>query len=58
MRAPGEAPGMMALEIAMDEMAEKLRLDPVEFRALNDTQVDPDRGEASDGAIGKWLLRV
>ena len=42
MRAPGEAPGMMALEIAVDEMAEKLRLDPVEFRILNDTQVDPE----------------
>ncbi|MFY0730776.1 aldehyde oxidoreductase molybdenum-binding subunit PaoC [Pseudomonas sp. NFX15] len=41
MRAPGEAPGMMALEIAMDEMAHKLNLDPVEFRILNDTQVDP-----------------
>jgi xanthine dehydrogenase YagR molybdenum-binding subunit len=41
MRAPGDAPGMMALEIAMDEMAEKLGLDPVEFRVLNDTQVDP-----------------
>jgi xanthine dehydrogenase YagR molybdenum-binding subunit len=42
MRAPGEAPGMMALEIAMDEMAEKLGLDPVTFRVLNDTQVDPE----------------
>jgi xanthine dehydrogenase YagR molybdenum-binding subunit len=42
MRAPGEAPGMMALEIAMDEVAEKLGLDPVEFRILNDTQVVPD----------------
>ena len=42
MRAPGEAPGMMALEIAMDEMAEKLGLDPVEFRIRNDTQVAPD----------------
>ncbi len=41
MRAPGEAPGLMALEIAMDEMAEKLGLDPIRFRALNDTQVDP-----------------
>lgn len=41
MRAPGEAPGMMALEIAMDEMAEALGLDPVEFRVRNDTQVDP-----------------
>lgn len=42
MRAPGEAPGLMALEIAMDEMAEKLGIDPVEFRILNDTQVDPE----------------
>ena len=42
MRAPGEAPGMMALEIAMDEMAERLGLDPVEFRIINDTQVDPE----------------
>ncbi len=42
MRAPGEAPGLMALEIAMDEMAEKLGMDPVEFRILNDTQVDPE----------------
>ena len=41
MRAPGEAPGMMALEIAMDEMAEQLGMDPVAFRVLNDTQVDP-----------------
>jgi xanthine dehydrogenase YagR molybdenum-binding subunit len=41
MRAPGETPGMMALEIAMDEMAEKLKLDPIEFRIINDTQVDP-----------------
>jgi xanthine dehydrogenase YagR molybdenum-binding subunit len=45
MRAPGEAPGMMALEIAVDEMAEKLGLDPIAFRALNDTQVDPEKPE-------------
>ena len=42
MRAPGEAPGLAALEIAMDEMAEKLSIDPVEFRILNDTQTVPD----------------
>jgi len=42
MRAPGEAPGMMALEIAIDEMAERLKLDPIEFRIRNDTQVDPE----------------
>ena len=42
MRAPGDAPGSMALEIAMDEMAEKAGLDPVEFRILNDTQINPE----------------
>jgi xanthine dehydrogenase YagR molybdenum-binding subunit len=45
MRAPGEAAGMLALEIAIDEMAEKLNLDPIEFRVLNDTQVDPEHPE-------------
>ncbi len=43
MRAPGEASGMMALEIAMDELAEKLGMDPVELRVRNDTQVDPEK---------------
>jgi xanthine dehydrogenase YagR molybdenum-binding subunit len=45
MRAPGETPGLMVLEIAMDEMAEQLKLDPVQFRILNDTQVDPVKTE-------------
>lgn len=45
MRAPGEATGMMALEIAIDEMAEKLAIDPIEFRIHNDTQVDPEKPE-------------
>jgi xanthine dehydrogenase YagR molybdenum-binding subunit len=45
MRAPGEAPGLMALEIAMDEMAEKLKIDPIEFRVINDTKVDPEKRE-------------
>jgi xanthine dehydrogenase YagR molybdenum-binding subunit len=45
MRAPGEAPGLMALEIAMDEMAEKLGMDPIQFRIVNDTQVDPEHPE-------------
>lgn len=42
MRAPGEAPGMMALEVAIDEIAERLHLDPIAFRNMNDTQVDPE----------------
>jgi xanthine dehydrogenase YagR molybdenum-binding subunit len=45
MRAPGEAPGLMALEIAVDEMAEKLGMDPIAFRFINDTQVDPENPE-------------
>lgn len=45
MRAPGEAPGLMALEIAIDEIAEKVGIDPIEFRILNDTQVDPANPE-------------
>ncbi|WP_419816558.1 molybdopterin cofactor-binding domain-containing protein [Glacieibacterium sp.] len=51
MRAPGEASGMMALEIAMDELAEKLGIDPVELRIINDTQTvpdDPGRGGGTD----------
>lgn len=43
MRAPGEAPGMMALEIAIDELAEKLGMDPVQLRIVNDTQEDPEK---------------
>ncbi len=45
MRAPGEAPGLMALEQAMDEMAEKLKMDPITFRIINDTTVDPAKRE-------------
>ncbi|WP_034914269.1 aldehyde oxidoreductase molybdenum-binding subunit PaoC [Erwinia sp. 9145] len=45
MRAPGEAAGLLALEIAVDEIAEKVGIDPVEFRILNDTQVDPNNPE-------------
>lgn len=44
MRAPGEAAGMLALEIAMDELAERLRMDPVQLRIVNDTQYDPEKG--------------
>ena len=43
MRAPGEASGLMALEIAMDEAAEKAGIDPVQFRIINDTQEDPEK---------------
>ncbi|WP_291426826.1 xanthine dehydrogenase family protein molybdopterin-binding subunit [Deinococcus sp.] len=45
MRAPGEFPGMFALEIAMDEMAEACGLDPIEFRLLNEPERDPENGK-------------
>lgn len=40
MRAPGEAAGSVALECAMDELAAKLGLDPIDFRLKNDTPID------------------
>ena len=43
MRAPGDAIGILALECAMDELAETLGLDPVELRLRNDTEIDPER---------------
>jgi xanthine dehydrogenase YagR molybdenum-binding subunit len=43
MRAPGEAPGMMALEAAIDEVAHSLGMDPIEFRVINDTKMDPEK---------------
>jgi xanthine dehydrogenase YagR molybdenum-binding subunit len=44
MRAPGEAPGMYALESAMDEMAIKCGLDPIEFRIRNEPDLDAETG--------------
>ncbi|WP_201536210.1 xanthine dehydrogenase family protein molybdopterin-binding subunit [Psychrobacter ciconiae] len=43
MRAPGEAVGQIALECAMDELAEKLNLDPIELRILNEPKKDPSK---------------
>ncbi|MCT9934203.1 xanthine dehydrogenase family protein molybdopterin-binding subunit [Planotetraspora sp. A-T 1434] len=44
MRAPGEAPGMYALESAMDELAIACRIDPIELRIRNEPDVDPESG--------------
>ncbi|WP_314220098.1 xanthine dehydrogenase family protein molybdopterin-binding subunit [Streptomyces zaehneri] len=45
MRAPGEAPGMYALESAVDELAESLGMDPVEVRVRNEPDAEPDSGK-------------
>jgi xanthine dehydrogenase YagR molybdenum-binding subunit len=44
MRAPGECPGMYALESAMDELAVACGLDPIELRIRNEPEIDPETG--------------
>ncbi len=44
MRGPGEAPGMFALECALDELAAELGTDPVELRLRNYAEVHPQTG--------------
>ncbi|MFC9186734.1 xanthine dehydrogenase family protein molybdopterin-binding subunit [Streptomyces cyaneofuscatus] len=44
MRAPGEAPGSFAIESALDELAERAGLDPVELRLRNEPEVGPVSG--------------
>jgi len=44
MRAPAEFPYVYALETALDELAVKLRIDPIELRRMNDTMSDPISG--------------
>ncbi|KQW99540.1 xanthine dehydrogenase family protein molybdopterin-binding subunit [Flavobacterium sp. Root420] len=45
MRGPGEATGSFALESAMDEMAHKLDMDPIEFRKLNYAEKDLEQNK-------------
>jgi len=43
-RAPGEAPGLLAVESAMDELAGALGMDPIELRIKNEPAVHPETG--------------
>jgi xanthine dehydrogenase YagR molybdenum-binding subunit len=45
MRSPPEVPYLFALESAMDELAVKLRMDPIELRRINDTMKEPIGGK-------------
>ena len=58
MRAPGEASGSFALESAMDEMAWKLKMDPVEFRIKNDTQTDLSNKKPFSSRLLVECLRI
>ncbi|MFJ2766621.1 xanthine dehydrogenase family protein molybdopterin-binding subunit [Streptomyces sp. NPDC087300] len=44
MRAPGEAPGSFALESAVDELAHKCGIDPIELRVRNEPEFGPVTG--------------
>ncbi len=43
-RAPGEATGTFALESAIDELAYRLKVDPLELRRRNEPAIDQDKG--------------
>ncbi|MCB1883945.1 MAG: xanthine dehydrogenase family protein molybdopterin-binding subunit [Geminicoccaceae bacterium] len=45
MRSPAEVPYMFALESAVDELAWKIGMDPIELRLKNDTKTDPITGK-------------
>lgn len=45
MRAPGESSGTAVLEIAMDELAEKLKMDPIQLRLSSYAETDPSNEE-------------
>ncbi|AWM35024.1 xanthine dehydrogenase family protein molybdopterin-binding subunit [Hymenobacter nivis] len=45
MRAPGEGPGSFAIECSMDDLAEKLGIDPLEIRLRNYAEKDPSTGQ-------------
>jgi xanthine dehydrogenase YagR molybdenum-binding subunit len=58
MRAPGEATGSFALESAMDEMAWKLKMDPIDFRIKNDTQTDLSEDRPFSSRLLTECLRI
>lgn len=45
MRAPGESVGTFALECALDELADKMAMDPVELRRRIEPETDPTTGK-------------
>ena len=45
MRAPGAVSGMFALESALDELSYELKIDPLELRLINYSEIDPEDGK-------------
>src|SRR6266403_1463206 len=44
MRGPGAVPGLYATESAMNELADRLKMDPVQLRILNEPKIDEGEG--------------
>src|SRR2546425_1522410 len=44
MRGPGAVPGLYATESAMNELADQLKIDPVQFRIINEPKIDESLG--------------
>jgi xanthine dehydrogenase YagR molybdenum-binding subunit len=45
MRGPGAVPGLFALEAAMNELADELKIDPLQLRLLNDAEKDESNNQ-------------
>jgi len=58
MRGPGAVPGLYALESAMDELAIKLNMDPVQLRLGLDTLTDESNGKPFSSRHLKECLQV
>jgi xanthine dehydrogenase YagR molybdenum-binding subunit len=58
MRGPGAVPGLFAAESAMDELAIKLNMDPVEFRLLNGPEKDESNGLPFSSRHFQECLRI
>jgi xanthine dehydrogenase YagR molybdenum-binding subunit len=44
MRGPGRVPGLYATESAMNELADRLKIDPVKLRVINEPKIDESLG--------------
>jgi xanthine dehydrogenase YagR molybdenum-binding subunit len=58
MRGPGAVPGLFALESAIDELAIKLKMDPVQLRLSLDTLVDEEKNKPFSSRHLKECLQV
>lgn len=58
MRGPGAVPGLFALESAMDELAIKLKMDPVQLRLAHDTKIDEEKNKPFSSRHYRECLEV